>query len=344
MMAMEGVDIQADGTASIDIQGLSALPNQWIREIAVNSDDYGDDDTLLVYSPVWDAVRESGVYWAGGWTNTVFTPEKMADYMPFMGRGESTADPDGNFHMGLRISVLTWADLVIISRPDPAGDAFVSFLFKNASGTYQARKYKWDEIVNGKKKFFTGTVVPYSCMTQEYRDELGFDPYRAIEDEGWRYRLKASGKNPAAEPVTLFVLRGRDGADTYNGNDPKNPRPVTRSVFNDRIWKAPRESWGWEFNTPEQRDNWITDAPDGKIVKWKDDERHQWRQLVGQSHIVRPHDKGKSRLLVNESVTAPDGTVIEVYVVTGEAGAKLDDAVYGLTRYGGYVIDYIRPA
>ena len=339
-------ELGASGTAMVNLLGSSMLANQWIREMTINAEDYGDQDTLLVFSPVWDAVRRGGQYWLGAWTDTVFDPAKMASFMPDLGEGDGAADPDGNFHCGLRIATLKWTNLIGISRPDPKGETYVTYLYLEEnpkSPLYMKyRVFQWDYEDDAGVLYEKATIVPADVLEPADIAMLGFDPLKAVEDEGWVNRLTAPGvgKDPKKVPVTLFVLQGRNGADTFVGNDPGNLRPITRSVYNDRIWKAPVQTWAWEVGAPAQRSTWLTAPPDGKLVKWKVDDSHQWRRNNGLSHIFRAYDdQGNKRLLVEEVVTHPDGTEFEVFVIDPDV-TSLDNAQYGLARGGGYVLDF----
>lgn len=312
----------------------------WISETVRNGIQYGA--SMVVLGPVWDAVKWKGNYPVGIWTDSVFTPEEMADYLPKVGEKDGEGGQTNfNFHAGSRLSILKWSDFAVVSRPDPTkpDDIFVTFLYQSDDGAF--RVHQWENgpaSVLGMQK-----VVHVDDLTDSEIEMLGFDPAEVIYDEGWVNRL-AEGKkggfiDPDSIPVVCFILVGRgEMRDTWQGETGKG-RPITRSEVNDRFWKTPITIWAWEFQTPDQRDKWLTEPP-GDGIGWKVDSSHQWRQLYGLSQVV---ETGREKELIEyeHSVMLDDGTLVEFFVFAAEEGKKvLDNSVYGAARGGGYVIDF----
>ena len=257
---------------------MGPLPeDMWANEATRNIIEYGG--SVGVFGIVWDAVVNYGNYTLGIWSDSLFTPENMSDYMPKIGAKDGhLAQQGGNFHAGSRLSILKWSDFAVVSRPDPAqpDDIYVTYLYKDlTTGSYKV--YRWAHSTqSGLAK-----TVHADDITPDEIDMLGFDPTEAVYDPGWINRLKAEGKLIGEGPVTCFVLTGRGAMkNTWQGETGKG-RPLTRSVINDRFWSPDVPIWCWECNKPEQPDTWLTAPPDGKKVKWKDDDTHQWRQQHG---------------------------------------------------------------
>ena len=252
--------------------------NIFAAEATRNGQQYGA--SMVVFSPVWDAVRRTGNYTLGIWTDSVFLPENMDAYMPRIGETDFEAIVNGNFHAGSRLSMLGWSDFAVVSRPDPKkpDDIFVTFLYQAEDGSYRTRRWTngWASPLRRQK------VIRADDLTDDEIDMLGFDPMEIPTDEGWLNRLETAGKKPNRVPMTCFVLCGRgDHRDTYQGQTGTG-RPLTRSVINDRFWKPTIDVWAWEVQNPDQRDQWLTVPPDGKKggVPWKVDSSHQWRQAA----------------------------------------------------------------
>lgn len=309
---------------------MASVPEDaWVFETARNGFQYGA--SMVVYGPVWDAVRETGNYTLGVWTDSEFLPADMSGYLPKVGEKDlgDGAQVGGNFHAGSRLSILRWSDFAVVSRPDPQrpDDVYVIFLYKHDKSY---RVHRW---TNGLASDLRMTkVIHVDDVTDDEIEMLGFDPAEIPYDEGWINRLESEGVDPDSVPMTCFVLVGREGhRDTIQGETGQG-RPITRSVLNDRFWKPPIPVWAWEIQTPDKRDNWLKAPPDGQNVKWKVDGSHQWRRNHGLSQAVGD----AAKIEFQKTVVLNDGTFVETYVMDKEP----DNAAYSIVRGGGFVIDF----
>jgi hypothetical protein len=349
---MPGDDIQVDSSIlTVLMEKLDT--DMWAIECARNVIQYGGN--IGVFGIVWDAVRRGvaarglGNYMMGVWSDTVFDPQDMATYMPRVGKD---AVIDGNFHAGSRLSILSWSDFAVVSRPDPSrpDDIYVVFLYgvprADNSEVLSYKVHRW-AVANGKSGL--ERVVHVDDLTEGEIEMLGFDPSEVIEDEGWVNRLiNGDPKNPidyTQIPITCFVLTGRgDKKDTWQGETGRG-RPVSRSVINDRFWKPPIPIWAWEFHKTEQKSAWATDAPDDVTVKWREERDHQWRQLHGMSQVISGDDDGVPRdppEYYSTPILLNDGSTVEFWVLptTKKGGNPLNNDQFGGARGGAYVLDF----
>ena len=313
--------------------------DMWAVEATRNAIQYGG--SICVFGIVWDAVRKHGNYPIGIWSDTVFEPSKMVEYMPHLGVGEIAAGRNANFHAGTRLSILGWSNFAVVSMPDPSkpDDIYVIYLYKDdADGSFRVRSW-----TNGVASILNMSKVIHAAdLTPEEVEMLGFDPLEIPMDEGWINRLEDAKLVPSQRPMTCFVLTGRGKLkDTWQGETGKG-RPVTRSIINDRFWKPPIPVWGWEFTKPDQRDQWLTEPPDGQPggTPWKDDDTHQWRRQHGLSQVTSGTRRDAAEF--NQEILLGDGTFVETWVFPQTKAGKspLDNAAYDVVRNGGFVLDH----